>query len=139
MRRIEVIIEQGSTGDTKSKKLQSTSTPVKRHNIAKSIWNVITPRTKRKAALSLSIAENPVGLAMQIRQEIGINIIKHVEMVSSTKSKLGQATEAFFLQKHVKRVCPDKDKYVIDENTSKLVQLIYRLGHLHSLHQTFCV
>ena len=76
---------------------------------------------------------------MQIRQEIGINISKHVEMVSSTKSKLGQAIESFFLQEHVTRVCPDKDKYVIDENTSKEVQLRYRLGPLRSLHQTFCV
>ena len=76
-------------------------------------------------------------LAKQIREEIGINIRKCMNESSSTKSKLSEATEYFFLQEHITRVCPDKNKCVLDMYTNKMVQLRYRLGSLHCRHQLF--
>ena len=83
--------------------------------------------------------DKPKWLISQIREEVGINISKRVEISSSSKSNLSQAVEAFFLEDHITRLCPDKDKCVLDPDSNTLVQLRYRLGPLRCLHNIFCV
>ena len=95
--------------------------------------------TIKKGRLSLSLTEKPSGLAKQIREEIGVNLNKRMNESSSTKTKLSEAIEAFFVQEHITRVCPDKNKCVLDTYTNKMVQLRYRLGSLRCLHQLFCM
>ena len=68
----------------------------------------------KKAQLSLSLIDKPTGLISQIREEMGINISKHIEISSLSKSNLSQEVEAFFLEDHITRLCPDKDKCVLD-------------------------
>ena len=81
----------------------------------------------------------PTGLINQIREEVGINISKRFEVSASVKSQLSQAVEEFFLQDHVTRLCPDKDKCILDPDSNTMVQLRYRLGPIRCIQQQFSI
>ena len=67
---------EGSSSDSDEENPVS-STKCRNNSLSKSIWHVLSPKTKRKTKLSLSMNSDP-GLNIQLRKELGINLSNEV-------------------------------------------------------------
>ena len=105
-------------------------------SVSQSIWKVLSPKTRRKTKLSLSMNSEP-GLNNQLRKELGINISTEVHSNEVPKSNLNLLIDTFFLQEHITKLCPDKKRTITDPNTGDIVQLQFRMGSLRLLHEQF--
>ena len=112
-----------------------TSTKCRNNSLSKSIWHVLSPKTKRKTKLSLSMNSDP-GLNIQLRKELGINLINEVHNNEVPQSNLSLLVETFLLQEHITKLCPDKKKdHHHPKYRGNIEQLRFRMGSLWSLHE----
>lgn len=81
--------------------------------LAKQIFSLLSPGTKRKTKRALSI-NKPVGFSKKIRTELGINIHKTESLKSTVKSVLCKEVEKFFQRPDVTKICADKKKTATD-------------------------
>lgn len=105
--------------------------------VSRSLWNSLSPPSRKRSKTTLEMQEHPVGFNQAVRREIGINLSNKVSY-GSNKSKVAKEIEKFFDQDDVTRICPDKKAVMKnpDDKTEK-VPARYRLSSLSFLHKKF--
>ena len=98
----------GSSSDNEEEN-PVNSTPCRNNSVLKSIWDVLSPKTRRKTKLSLSMNSDP-GLNIRLRKELGINLSTEVHRNEVLQSNLNLLIDTFFLQEHITKLCPDKKR-----------------------------
>ena len=110
-----------------------SSIPLK---ISKSLFNSMTPQSKRKTKLRLKGSLLP-GEKESFREVLCVNLSNEISLGKEDRSGLGEKVKLFFDREDVSLVCPDTRKYAKDPGTAEKVPLRYRLHYLTLLHAKF--
>ena len=104
--------------------------------ISKSLFNSLTPTSKKKAKLRLRDTLSPGG-KRAFRKLLGVNLSNEVNLGVEDRSGMAEKVKNFFDREDVTRVCPDTRKFSKDPVTGEKVPLRYRLHYLTMLHSKF--
>ena len=94
-----------------TEELQNESQP-SGSGVAKTIWNCLTPNTKKSAAIKLKNVSPSSRPTVAIRTEIGLNLSRQFSPPDEAGSQLCQDVKKFFDRDDITALCPDKNKVV---------------------------
>ena len=127
-------IDQGSSRKRKaalSEENERENIPLK---ISKSLFNSMTPRSKRKTKLRLKDSFSP-GEKKNFRRFLGINLSNEIQLGKEDRSGMAEKVKKFFDREDVSQVCPDTRKFKKDPITGEKVPLRYRMHYLTLLYE----
>ena len=106
--------------------------------VSKSLWNHMSPSSRRKVKGRISNAGTPAGLNSLFRREVGVNLSNAINEPKQEETKLQLEIKNFFLRDDISRTCPDTKRMKVNpEDKEEKVPVRYRLGTLHCLHDKF--
>ena len=106
--------------------------------VSKSLWNHMSPSSRRKVKGRISNAGTPAGLNSLFRREVGVNLSNAINEPKQEETKLQLEIKNFFLRDDISRTCPDTKRMKVNpEDKEEKVPVIYWLGTLHCLHDKF--
>ena len=129
------VLPIANENDETTKNTPDSSSP----GVAASVWNCLTPNTRKSTAIKLQNSSPSARPTRAIRKELGVNLSKQFSPPNRDGSALCQEIKDFFDQDEVSVLCPDKKQLATNPLTKEdeAVQVRFRTSRLYTLYCKF--